>query len=175
MNRDSYPIGDSLPGDPKLDALLDEALAPDALPGGIPAGLTDRIIARTGPIIARKQSVIARIGLLRIASMAALVLVGVTVALVVFNQPKPNARPGPDIAILPPQPTTHSVTADVTNLLAVETVADAMLPASIVNVDGRIAEMNETLTKTADAKANWDQLTSALEQALDDMDTGDRG
>ncbi len=174
MNRDSYSIQDSLPGDPNLDALLDEALSPDAIPGGIPAGLTDRILARTVPIIARKQSVIARIGVLRIASMAAMLLVGVTVALLMFNQPKNAARPGTEVAIVPPHHTLAS-SADVTNLFISESVADAMLPASIVSVDGKITELDETLTRTTDAKANWDQLTSALEQALDDMDNADRG
>lgn len=172
MNRDAYSFNDALPGDPKLDALLDEALSPQALPGGLPAGLTDRIVARTAPIIARRQSVIARIGVLRIASMAAMLLVGVTIALIVFQNPGAPAKPGIELVIAPP---THSVAADVTAVLSAETVADALLPSSLVSVDGRISEIDQTLTRTGDAKANWDSLTSTLEQALDDMDADNRG
>ena len=172
MNRDSYSFNEMLPSDPKLDALLDEALSPDALPGGLPVGLTDRIVARTAPIIVRRQSVIARIGILRIASMAAMLLAGVTVALIVFSQSNNPVTPGTELAIVTP---THSVAADVTTLLTAESVADALLPSTLVNVDGRITEIGENLTNTGDAKANWDSLTSALEQALDDMDSEDRG
>ncbi|MEX0774147.1 MAG: hypothetical protein WD042_00390 [Phycisphaeraceae bacterium] len=41
--------------DPVFDALLDQALAPEVAPGGIPAGLADRILAMTTTAIERRR------------------------------------------------------------------------------------------------------------------------
>ena len=58
--------------DPELDALLDEALSPQSIPGGVPVDLTERIVARTEPLLrSRGDSVIARIGSRRWALAAA--------------------------------------------------------------------------------------------------------
>lgn len=61
------------PLDAKLDALLDEALAPGAVDA--PAGLADRVFAATrGAVEARQGGVLARIGPARLTALAAMIL-----------------------------------------------------------------------------------------------------
>lgn len=45
--------------DPVLEAALDRMLAPQAVEGGIPADLENRILAQTLPLLGRRQGVIA--------------------------------------------------------------------------------------------------------------------
>lgn len=70
--------------DPQLDALLDEALAPQAVEGGVPADLAQRIYAATADRLARAgvPDVIARIGVRRFRLSAAIVLLACEVAVV---------------------------------------------------------------------------------------------
>ncbi|MCX5658440.1 MAG: hypothetical protein NTW19_01805 [Planctomycetota bacterium] len=72
--------------DPRLEALLNEALSPRQVPGGIPAGLADRIVAATLPQLGKREGVLARIGptfhsQLRVLALAACVVVAVSAGL----------------------------------------------------------------------------------------------
>lgn len=68
------------PTDPKLDALLDEALGGEQ----VPAGLSERIVAQTRDMLpARRTSVIARIGPAPVRAVAAAVILAATVGVVV--------------------------------------------------------------------------------------------
>jgi hypothetical protein len=63
--------------DPALEALLDEALSVDSIPGGLPAGLSDRIFAATRAELAAgraRPTVLGRIGMPWPLAVAASVL-----------------------------------------------------------------------------------------------------
>ena len=69
--------------DPHVDALLDEALAADAIPGGVPGDLADRIVAQTeDKLPGQRRGVIMRIGPQRIRAVAAALIVAASIGLV---------------------------------------------------------------------------------------------
>ena len=60
--------------DEPLEALLDDALGPESVPGGVPADLTEKIVGATAPRL--RRGVLARIGrstVWRVAAVAAIV------------------------------------------------------------------------------------------------------
>ena len=63
LKRDAYPIEPEVT-DPKLDAMLDEALSPFEIPGGIPNDLTERLVSATAGRLPGQspRGVVARIG-----------------------------------------------------------------------------------------------------------------
>lgn len=68
--------------DPKLDALLDDALSAESIPGGVPSDLSGRIFAMTRSSLAASQrSVLARIGPMRWAAIAALLILAAGAAI----------------------------------------------------------------------------------------------
>ena len=78
--------------DAKLDALLDEALSPDRVPGGIPADLDARIMAALPlhTLQAQEQAVIGRVGFfsslaVRRIAAALLVVMGIAATIIGFG------------------------------------------------------------------------------------------
>ncbi len=53
----SSPVDHRL--DPELEAQLDVVLSPERLPGGVPADLEQKILAKTLPLLGRRRGVIA--------------------------------------------------------------------------------------------------------------------
>ncbi len=49
------------PMDPRLESLLDEALAPRQVPGGIPRNLVDTIVTATSPRLQRRHHILVRL------------------------------------------------------------------------------------------------------------------
>src|SRR5262245_57137761 len=59
------------PFDPKLESLLDEALAPEAIDGGVPRDLAARVFNATKDKLTRRRTVLGRIGFGSWSAMAA--------------------------------------------------------------------------------------------------------
>lgn len=132
--------------DPRLDALLDEALAPDA----VPTGMNDRIVAATvdrlpGGSTAHASPVIGRIGGggFPWRSVAAVLLMGGVAGMffMAYHIPdKPNLLhegPFPPIANVEPIEAVH---------LGLDQLADAALQAE--PIDDRIALLSMQLSAT---------------------------
>ena len=86
--------------DPQLEALLDEALSAESVPGGIPEGLAQRIIDKTADSLPtadaatpaadagsadRHPGIIARIGPARVRALAAAVVAAASIGLVLVS------------------------------------------------------------------------------------------
>ena len=68
--------------DPQLEGLLDIALAPQSVPGGIPQDLTRKILAKTTPQLnANSSPVLAMIGPTAINAIAAVMMLAATLGL----------------------------------------------------------------------------------------------
>jgi hypothetical protein len=181
MNHDSYPFDPAaIPSDPRIDALLDEALSPDHLPGGMPAGLADRIVAATVAHLPRQSparpqgwSLVFTASRLRWAGLAA--AVAVVAGLIIANLP--------GSAPMPVQPGPHDVATNVDHLdrdlqlAANETgkLTDPVTPA-IADVRQDIALIKDRLDgELASAVESWSDVTRELEAALAEIDSGPRG
>lgn len=69
--------------DPRMESLLDEALSPQSVEGGVPSDLTDRIVsATTDRITAGRRGVLAKIGPPLIRAFAATVIIASSVAII---------------------------------------------------------------------------------------------
>jgi hypothetical protein len=95
-----------------LENLLDEALAPQAVAGGLPEGLADRIAAATQPRLKASRTVIGRIGPMRLgAALATFAALAAAVALAISTGfwrhgaegPTPGGMIGPPL-VEHPQP-----------------------------------------------------------------------
>jgi hypothetical protein len=87
--------------DPRLDALLDEALSPESVEGGLPAGLSDRIFAATSASLApsrTRSGVLARIGFPTLSAIAAAILLLVGGAVWLSTRDADTAPPGGSFA-----------------------------------------------------------------------------
>ncbi|NQU76774.1 MAG: hypothetical protein HQ546_10730 [Planctomycetes bacterium] len=90
--------------DPQLEALLDEALSAESVPGGVPTGLAERIIEKTGDSLAtphidkpepdirfvaaatpERRGVIARIGPARIRALAAAIVLAASAGVLLMT------------------------------------------------------------------------------------------
>ncbi len=71
--------GDASVNDPRLESLLDQALAPRTIPGGIPDELVHRILLQTAPLLkTRHDGVLAFIGMpMRGLALAACAVIAV--------------------------------------------------------------------------------------------------
>ncbi len=80
--------------DPQFEALLEQALGTESVDGGVPADLTDRIIDRTSPWLrAQRTGVIARIGPVVRAAMAAGIAIVISLAAMQLHQPDTTPQP----------------------------------------------------------------------------------
>ena len=73
--------------DPQLEALLDEVLSAESLPGGIPDDLAQRIVAKTSRSLepAAESAVIARIGPTWLRRAAAAIVLAASVGVVLVS------------------------------------------------------------------------------------------
>ena len=73
--------------DPQLEALLDEALSAESLPGGVPDDLAQRIVAKTSDSLgpATERAVIARIGPVWLRRAAAAIVLAASVGIVLVS------------------------------------------------------------------------------------------
>lgn len=113
--------------DPRLEALLHEALSPRAVPGGLPVGLADRIVAASLPELQARRGVLARIGpglrsQVRVLALAACVVVAVSAGLWIqqggsgtgTGSDSPHADPRAKTAVRPAAaPTAASIKHDL--------------------------------------------------------------
>ena len=76
---------------PQLEGLLDIALAPQSVPGGIPQDLTRKILAKTIPQLnANSSPVLAMIGPTAINAIAAVMMLAATLGLFLALHQAPN-------------------------------------------------------------------------------------
>ncbi len=95
------PAEEVQPTDPRLDALLDEALAP----ADLPAALGRRILEATADRLPQRPRVLARLGFLRVPAWraAAAVALMAFVGGALFLTSRPASEGGGGVAILPPE------------------------------------------------------------------------
>ena len=148
--------------DPQMEALLDEALSAESVPGGIPEDLADRIVemtsdslpgARRGADVAdRRPGVIARIGPARIRALAAAIVLAASVGVVLLSVL--IARDARDIAM---------VKIDVRAIDQYESPADPMSEElALIDMQIQLA-MND---------GDWSETASLLNDEVVDLEFG---
>lgn len=163
--------------DPHLDALLDEALSPDSIPGGIPVGLESRILVAMKQNQPAQRTVIARIGFFSSTSfkrIAAAVLVasGVGFAFMVASNIQNNTNNALEVAnqnaVKLAELSREIQAAPVTTVMAQDNTFAFADTAIDHRIDTLKARANDAaLTAAVD---NWSTVAENLEAALDAMD-----
>jgi hypothetical protein len=173
MNRDMHDNSFNFEDDAQLNALLNEALSPDTIPGGIPHGLDARIlVALPQPVVAfhtqELAPVIARIGFFssstfrRIAA-AVVVAAGVGVAVLSSGVFKPST---------PTQPVARNkpvINSEIEIALANPQADALVMPAHAV--DAKIDQLRHA--ELANGVENWSAVANSLEAELQAMDDGE--
>lgn len=170
--QDFEPVRDDAappaPQDAALEALLDEALAPQPMP----QQLAERILARTAPLLPREQPVLATIVQARPFWMsrgawaaAAVLLFGVTFGLM-MSLTQPDAQPGgPSMVDQRPAgvyPNGELAMALLADDLALLAWADQPL---VDDLDHRI-ELLALHVDMLHARSDWSNAQASLEDAL---------
>ena len=156
--------------DPALDQLLDTTLAPDAIEGGIPDSLAQRIFNASVtqlpiPLIKNQPTIIGRIGLLKRIAAIVLIGAGVSAAFIANSIVQQNN----DAA------QWQALSADFSQLAAAQndTATNDNEQASL---DLELNEVATTLdsdainTNVANAINTWRSGTASLEAELDLLD-----
>ena len=148
--------------DPQIEALLDEALSAESVPGGIPRGLAERIVEKTRDSLpgahagvemtGRRPGVIARIGPARIRAMAAAIVLAASVGVVLLSVL--IARDAREIAL---------VNNDVRAIEQYELPADPMSEElALIDMQIQLAMNN----------GGWSETTSLLNHEVVDLEFG---
>ena len=186
MKRDAYPIETEVT-DPKLDSLLDEALSPFEIPGGIPNDLTERLVSATVGRLpgGASRGVIGRIGLWgRLAGLgglgriaAVLVLVASIVgALVVWSN---MGDGGPEVR--PIASTGKALDKESDKDKALEGVLEDEVAAATADatVDDEVGPIDTALDQlevdielaVSSTTTSWEELADELEAGLAMLDS----
>ena len=77
-----------MPDDHRFNKLLDEALSPRSVPGGLPDDLADRIMRQTADRLAPDQvrGVLGRIGPMRLSALAAAIIITAVIGLTLIQR-----------------------------------------------------------------------------------------
>lgn len=164
--------------DPHLDALLDEALSPDSIPGGIPAGLESRIlVAMKQNQPTAERTVIARIGFFSSASFkriaaALLVTASVGFAFMVASNIQNNTNNAIALANQKAAKLAE-LNLDVQQAPVTTVMAhDNTFALADTSIDHRIDTLKARANDAALTAAvdNWSSVAENLEAELDAMD-----
>lgn len=134
------------PPDPALERLLDAALGPDAIPGGVPADLVARITAATEERLPRRGGVLARIDCRPVRALAASVVLAASIGIVLA---------------------VGAVLGDVQNLRAIDRELTALQQwaAPFEEIDEEIQLVALQLDQLQDG-ANWDGALALLDEQI---------
>ncbi len=162
MARDAH---EQFETDPKLDTLLDDALAPKSLPGGVPGDLADRIVSATADrVMGRHHGVLARIGPARIRAVAAAVIFAASVGIIVTL-----ASIAHDVSNM------HSLNQRIAQLPQAPLAADD-LDVEIAMLSAEIEQYSNELwtadTSTHDNNLIDDEMNE-LDELFDDFDSSE--
>jgi hypothetical protein len=141
--------------DPRLDALLDEALSADSVEGGIPAGLSDRVFAAARAELAAEQPVLARLGAWRTFAMAASVLLLVGGALWLSVREREGTGP--------------TIVKSTREVAAPQATATPALAFDEDDVDRELDLLEVQVGQYAD-NTRWSGTTTSEGSAIDEMD-----
>lgn len=186
MKRDSHnPQDSTFVEDPHFDALLDEALSVDSIPGGLPDGLSDRVFAATVSRLPSgagipahtevERDVVGRIGRIGFAGVlkrvaAVIVAAGAIAAVIIATQgPAPTPPTGGD-------PVAKAPTADapLEEIIGAESEAEYAWDSEEMPLDVAIEELSMALDRPLDGSADeWTQMRDSLEAELDAMGLDD--
>ncbi len=165
---------------PELDSLLDEALSPQAVTGGVPEGLADRVFTATVNQLpsAQREAESAVIGRIESGSTTnrLLTLRRIAAVLVLF------AWVGAAYLIFT---IVSDAKTNVQNLAAVEDVLEhvarttpesAVVAPEVEPIDTALDQLEVDIElAVSSTTTSWEELTAEFEAELDALDPGDPG
>lgn len=166
MSREHNPsrLSESDLSDPALDAMLNEALSPDAVPGGVPAGLSGRIVYATSARLHRRTpAVVARIGMIR--RIAAMLVLGATAAIIITTWPNATTTN--------PIPSWAEIEVQLNELASVQSGQGGVTESQ--SLDEALMELAMAIEHDpVEDAASWTDVAAAFEAQLDAGDTDPR-
>lgn len=179
MNDDMNQVNmNSTNTDPVLDSLLDEALSHEAIEGGVPAGLSDRVMQATAdqlpsvlPSVLNTSPVIARIGssrMLTLRRIAAVVIlfawVGATIIVVsIVRDAKTNLN-------------NLATVENVIEHVAHSTSEVAVVAEDVEPIDNALDQLEVDIELAiSSTTTSWEELAAEFEAELDMLDPTDPG